>query len=184
MGRITPKSDGTAKGTSGADTIIGSSLSNVFAGMGGSDSLRGGGGVDLIDGGSGNDRIYGDSGNDALAGGLGRDTLYGGSGSDFFAFDVKPTNSTADTIADFSVKYDTIILDKSIFKVAATSEGIMSSGAFWRGSKAHDADDRIIYDKSAGVLYYDPDGTGAKAAIQFAKLSKNLALTYKDFLIF
>ena len=43
--------------------------------------------------------------------------------------------------------------------------------------------DRIIYDSSTGALSYDPDGTGSAAAVQFAELSPDLALTYRDFLI-
>ncbi|MBB4039580.1 Ca2+-binding RTX toxin-like protein [Microvirga flocculans] len=202
MATIKPKPDGTAKGTSAADTITGSGIANIFAGFGGNDTLDGAGGADVIDGGSGNDRIYGGSGNDILGGdsgndwingggggdflvgGAGRDTLTGGSGKDFFIFDTKPAKTAIDTIADFSVRDDTIMLDKGIFKVSATSKGMMSSSAFWTGSKAHDANDRIIFNKSTGALYYDPDGTGAKAAVQIAKLDKGLKLTYKDFLFF
>ena len=76
------------------------------------------------------------------------------------------------------------MLWKGIFKVPASSKGVMSSGAFWIGSQAHDANDRIIYDSSTGALSYDPDGTGSKAAVQFATLGANLKMTYKDFLVF
>ena len=34
---------------------------------------------------------------------------------------------------------------------------------------------------ATGGLFYDSDGTGAAAAIQFATLSKNLALTFTSF---
>jgi serralysin len=49
--------------------------------------------------------------------------------------------------------------------------------------KAHDANDRIIYDKKKGVLYYDQDGTGSKAAIEIATIKKGLKITEKDFFI-
>ena len=202
MGTIKPKSDGTAKGTSRADTIKGSGIANGFVGYGGNDTLDGGGGTDIIDGGSGNDKIYGgtgddiiggDSGNDWLSGGSGTDfivggsgldTMSGGSGTDFFVFDARPSASSIDTVTDFSVKSDTIMLDNGIFKVAASSKGVMSSSAFRKGAMALDSSDRIIYDNSTGALYYDPDGTGSKAAVQIANLSKSLAMTYKDFLIY
>jgi Ca2+-binding RTX toxin-like protein len=176
--------NGNAVGKSGADTINGNSKTNILGGMGGNDTLWGRGGHDLIDGGTGDDRIYGESGNDILSGGAGRDTLTGGSGYDFFAFDSRPSKSSIDIVEDFNVKYDTIMLWKGIFKVAASPNGVISSGAFWAGSKAHDSSDRIIYDKSTGALSYDPDGTGPKAAQQFATLDVNLKMTNKDFVIF
>ncbi len=55
--------------------------------------------------------------------------------------------------------------------------------SFWIGSKAHDKNDRIIYDNKKGILYYDADGTGAKAAVQIATISKKLLMTEKDFFI-
>jgi Ca2+-binding RTX toxin-like protein len=176
--------NGNAVGTSRADLISGNSKSNILGGLGGNDTLRGLGGADIIDAGAGNDRIYGDGGNDLLSGGLGRDTMTGGAGYDFFAFESRLSKSAIDTVTDFSVKYDTIMLWKGIFKVAASSNGLISSAAFWAGSKAHDRSDRIIYDKSTGALSYDPDGTGAKAAQQIATLDKNLKMTHKDFFVF
>ncbi|MBB3020610.1 Ca2+-binding RTX toxin-like protein [Microvirga lupini] len=175
-----PNKDGVAVGTAGSDKVYGDGRSNVLAGLGGNDSLWGRGGADIIDGGNGNDKLYGESGNDFLSGGLGRDTLVGGAGYDFFAFE-KPSASNVDTVEDFNVKYDTIVLHKITFKVPVNSKGFMSSSAFWTGSSAHDSNDRIIYDNNTGALYYDPDGTGAKAAIKFAQLDANLKLTYKDF---
>ncbi|MBJ6125431.1 calcium-binding protein [Microvirga splendida] len=184
MARISLDSDGNAVGTSSADTITGNSRTNIIDARGGNDTVRGGGRADLIDGGTGNDRIFGDGGNDVMSGGAGRDTMTGGSGYDFFAFESRASRSTIDVVTDFSVKYDTIMLWKGIFKVAASSNGVMSSAAFWAGSKAHDSNDRIIYNKGTGALLYDPDGTGSKAAVQFATLDKNLKMTYKDFIVF
>lgn len=184
MARVTLDLNGNALGTSGADTITGNSRTNIIDGRGGNDVIRGGGGADLIDGFSGNDKIYGDGGNDLMSGGAGRDTMTGGSGYDFFAFESRLSNSSIDTVTDFSVKYDTIMLWKNIFKVSASSNGVISSGAFWTGSQAHDASDRIIYNKSTGALFYDADGTGSKAALQFAIIDKNLSVTHKDFIVF
>ena len=107
----------------------------------------------------------------------------GGAGSDFFTFDMRPSINDIDTIDDYSVKADTILLYKKFFKVAADSTGFIKSSAFWIGSAAHDSDDRLIYDNATGALYYDPDGIGARAAVQFAQLDANLNLTRKDFLM-
>ena len=51
------------------------------------------------------------------------------------------------------------------------------------GAAATSAEDRIIYDSSTGNLFYDPDGDGAQAQVQFAQLQTGLALTAADFLI-
>ena len=48
---------------------------------------------------------------------------------------------------------------------------------------AHDADDRIIYDENSGALFYDADGSGAGAAVQFASLRHHPAITAADFLV-
>ena len=89
-----------------------------------------------------------------------------------------------DAIKDFRVVDDTIHLDNAAFtKVGAN--GWLKSSAFWANNtgKAHDSSDRIIYDKDSGVLYYDADGTGKAGGVAFATISKNLALTYKDFYV-
>ena len=70
---------------------------------------------------------------------------------------------------------------KAFSKIA--KKGALSGKAFWAGTKAHDADDRIVYNKKTGALYYDDDGSGAHAMVQIAKLSKNLKLTAKDFFV-
>ncbi|WP_180355838.1 hypothetical protein [Aliirhizobium smilacinae] len=59
--------------------------------------------------------------------------------------------------------------------------GDLSSAAFYAGTAAHDSSDRIIYDKSSGKLFYDADGKGGAAAIQFAQLQKGLSITASDF---
>ncbi|WP_315975114.1 cadherin-like domain-containing protein [Microvirga yunnanensis] len=163
-------------GDVGGETSVGSA---------GADQIVGGGGSDNLSGGLGNDTLTGGSGSDILSGGAGNDVLYGGTGKDSFVFKHKPNASTnKDVIKDFKVVDDTIRLDNAVFtKVGAN--GALKSSAFWTNTtgKAHDRDDRILYDKDSGVLYYDPDGTGSAARVAFATISKNLGLTYKDFYI-
>ncbi|WP_162820426.1 M10 family metallopeptidase C-terminal domain-containing protein [Microvirga calopogonii] len=139
-------------------------------------------------GGADIDIFSGMGGNDTLAGGAGKDTLTGGAGKDVFVFNTAPNKKTnVDTITDFRAKDDDIWLDDAVFKglgkagtMAAPKK--MASKAFYSGSKAHDGDDRIIWDKGKGVLYYDPDGTGAKAQIAIAKLPKK-AVGAGDFFV-
>ncbi len=76
---------------------------------------------------------------------------------------------------------DTIVLDKAIFSALAT--GQLSAAEFVTGTQALDANDHIIYNKTAGTLLYDADGAGGAAAIQFATISKSLSMTYLDFVV-
>ncbi len=54
---------------------------------------------------------------------------------------------------------------------------------FVKATKAQDAEDRIVYDRKTGALYYDQDGSGSKAQVKIAMLNKNLALTHNDFFV-
>jgi Ca2+-binding RTX toxin-like protein len=155
---------------------------NPFVGDAGNNTLYGDAGSNALQGFGGNDRIYGGSGNDRIYGGNGNDVLSGGSGKDSFVFDFKPNKYTnRDTITDFRVVDDTIRLDNAVFTKVG-SNGTLKSGAFYANftGKAHDRDDRIIYEKDTGKLFYDADGTGSKAAIHFATVGKKLAMTNKD----
>ncbi|MET0531446.1 MAG: calcium-binding protein, partial [Microvirga sp.] len=90
---------------------------------------------------------------------------------------------------NFNVKDDAIYLENAIFKKLGSKgselkPAQLSKAAFWIGNKAHDANDRIIYNKQKGILLYDEDGTGAKAAIQIAILDRNIKkISEKDFFI-
>jgi len=86
-----------------------------------------------------------------------------------------------DTIGDFNIAQDTINLSNNIF--TAIGNGTLAANAFVMGSAAGDADDRIIYDPVTGALYYDADGNGGGAAVQFATLATGLALTNADFVV-
>ena len=87
-------------------------------------------------------------------------------------------------ITDFNVSEDQILLDLRIFTELG-DEGALTFGSFHKSSAgtAQDANDRIIYDTDSGALSYDADGSGQGAAIQFATLAKNLALSADDFYI-
>ena len=141
-----------------------------------------------ITGNAGNNTINGGLGNDKLWGGLGNDVLSGGAGKDIFVFDTKP-NRTAnlDKILDFSVKDDTIWLDNKIFtklgKGTPTKPVKLNAKFFTIGDKAKDGNDYLVYNAKTGVLSYDIDGSGTKAAVAIATLKKGLKLTYADFFV-
>jgi parallel beta-helix repeat protein len=128
-----------------------------------------------------NNTLSGNNGDDRLDGGLGKDSLTGGNGKDSFVFSAALSPPNIDVIKDFKVVDDTIVLDRAIF--TALSAGQLAAESFVVGSQAIDADDHIIYDRAAGALLYDADGAGGLDAVQFASISKNLAMTYLDFVV-
>jgi len=136
-----------------------------------------------VDAGGGDDTVIGTAGAETIAGGSGNDVLTGGAGNDAFLFNAKPDMwGNVDTITDFSVPGDTILIDHLAFtKIGKV--GAFAAANLVIGTKALDAADRLIYDKTSGNLFYDADGSGKGAAILFAHLSPNLSLTASDFLI-
>jgi Ca2+-binding RTX toxin-like protein len=125
--------------------------------------------------------LVGNHGDNVLDGLGGADLLVGHGGADMFLFSVRPNGGDVDRIADFSLVDDSIGLDAAIFR--AGPAGVLRAQAFYVGAAAHDATDRIIYNSATGALYYDADGSGAGAAVQFAEVSAGLAMTNADFVI-
>ncbi len=160
----------------------GNSLANEITGNSRANSLTGLDGNDTLYGESGDDSLSGGAGNDSLIGGVGSDTLNGGAGADTFVFaDV----ASVDTISDFKVGEDRIGLYKAGMG-SLGAPGNLRAGAFWSGADAvagHDSTDRIIYNTSTGAVYYDADGSGSGAAIQFALVTGAPNLGFGDFLI-
>ncbi|MET0531111.1 MAG: cadherin domain-containing protein [Microvirga sp.] len=179
----------TKSGTNASERVIGEYGNDRAFGFGGNDTIFGQAGHDTLYGGDGDDYVIGGdgttaaSGDDWLYGGTGRDTLTGGDGRDIFVFDLRPNARTnLDFISDFNSPEDTMYLARSAF--TTIRKGGLAKSAFVVGNKVHDSNDRIIYVKSQGALFYDPDGTGRKPAIQFAMVQKNAALSHTDFFIF
>jgi hypothetical protein len=118
-----------------------------------------------------------------ITGNAGNNRLYGGDGNDSFRFDTALSPLTnVDTIIDFNVSDDTILLANAIF-TALTVTGTLAEAAFHIGPAAASTDHRIIYDNVSGDLFYDPNGDAAGGSILFAHLLPGLALTFQDFLV-
>ena len=178
-------------GGSNEDRLYGDDGDDSLFGDGSSDTVYGGDGNDLIDGGSSADRLYGGSNSDTIIGGSSNDTLYGGgssdtltggTGSDVFVFDTG-IGASIDVITDFNPVEDTIRLEDSIF--AGLSVGALGASAFVANlsGAATSSSHRVIYETDTGALWFDQDGTGAGARVQFATLGTGLALTAADFLV-
>ncbi|HTU12232.1 MAG TPA: Ig-like domain-containing protein [Allosphingosinicella sp.] len=127
--------------------------------------------------------LFGNEGANLLDGGAGSDFLDGKGGADIFAFTTALGAGNVDTVAAFQAGLDRIALDDAIFTALGGGPGALGANAFHSGGAAADGADRIIYNSATGQLFYDADGTGAAAAIQFATLSPGLALAASDFTI-
>jgi serralysin len=160
-------------------------------------TIRGTPRADVLTGENGNDTIYGSGANDALSGlggddrihgGAGKDQLTGGAGKDVFVFDTRLNKRTnVDKISDFRYQDDSIYLENryltKLGSGTASKPKKFKSDMFVQNTKAQDAEDRIVYDKRTGKLYYDEDGTGAKAQILIATLTNKATLKYHDFFV-
>lgn len=202
----------TLKGKGGSDTILGgggndrldgSAGNDTLTGEAGNDRLNGGGGRDRLDGSAGNDTLTGSGGNDTLLGGAGNDELKGDAGNDLlnggggadkfiYASRKRFTRRTfgKDTIANFVVGSDTIVLDKTAFASlnSRAGNGFSNDAEFAvvrNNSAASSSSAEIVYVSSSGNLYYNPNGSdaGFGGGGQFAKLTGKPDLTESDFLI-
>jgi Ca2+-binding RTX toxin-like protein len=122
-----------------------------------------------------------------LAGGLGNDTLTGGLGNDKFVFETAlDAASNVDQITDFTAG-DLIALDNDVFTAlgaaGALGAGLFTSGAGVTGASVAGQTAGIYHDTSTGNLYYDADGFGGVAAVHFAALTTNPALTVASFIV-
>ena len=173
-----------------SNKITGNVLNNALTGNGGNDILNGDSGNDILTGGEGGDTMSGDNGsdtllggdgNDKLIGGLGRDLLTGGTGKDRFWL-TRSRKGDADKITDFRAIDDTICVSQKSFS-KSLKRGTISADRFVLGSQAQDGDDRFIYSKSTGALFFDADGRGGKAQVQIAQLTNRAAITRSDIFI-
>jgi Ca2+-binding RTX toxin-like protein len=151
-------------------------------------TLTGNSGANQLKGLNGNDKLLGGGGGDQLFGGAGKDTLTGGAGGDTFVFDTGLSSTdNVDLITDFTRGSDVLRLSGEWFTLLSGQTALTEAQLYAAAgaTAAHDADDVIIYNKTTGALFYDPDGQGGLASIQFAKLGSGPnTLGIGDFEIF
>jgi Ca2+-binding RTX toxin-like protein len=126
--------------------------------------------------------VIGSAGTNNLNGGAGADALHGNGGADNFTFTTTLGGGNIDAILDFSVAAgDKVVLDDAVF--TGLGLGALSADAFVSGPAALDGNDRIIYDRTTGALYFDADGSNAGAAVQFATVHNAPLLSASDFMV-
>jgi RHS repeat-associated protein len=118
---VTPANSIT--GTSGNDSLNGSSANNFIQGLAGNDTIYGNGGDDILFGGEGNDVIYSAAGNDLIDGGPGNDTIWLGGGQDIVVLN---RGNGSDTIYNYAVGSTRFKLDAGL---AFSNLGIVQSGS-------------------------------------------------------
>jgi Ca2+-binding RTX toxin-like protein len=180
----------TLNGGAGEDVLTGAAGNDLLNGDAGDDFLRGGTGIDSLDGGAGNDRLEGDEGADTLDGGAGNDVLVGGEGNDNFLFNDTLGTTNVDTLMDFggagATVLDVIQLENTGIFSALAATGALSVDNFVSNATgtAMDGDDFIVYNTTTGALFYDADGNGGGAAVQFAVIASDVdGLTAADFVV-
>ena len=166
--------------TNRLNLILSNSIENITGGSS-NDTLTGNSLNNTLKGGSGTDVLNGGTGNDILIGGTGNDTLTGGTGSDRFTFNSRTEG--IDRITDFSVIDDTIFVSAAGFGGGLVVGSAIAASQFVLGSAATTSSQRFIYSQSTGALFFDQDGTGAIAKIQFATLNTGLSLTNADIFV-
>jgi Ca2+-binding RTX toxin-like protein len=130
-----------------------------------------------------NNIIIGNSGANNLYGGAGDDTLTGGGGSDRFQF--RSTTEGIDTITDLVSGTDKIEISASGFGGGLVA-GLLSNAQLAIVSEeavATEASQRFLYNSTTGALFFDADGNGEGAAVQFATLSSPTTLVAGDFVM-
>jgi Ca2+-binding RTX toxin-like protein len=195
-------------GGAGIDTLVINALSAVTVDLGAGTMSGGGGGgtgtatlanienfetMDLsasahdIRGSAGANVLSIRTGDAMLNGAGGNDTLTGGSGANRFVFDQAPGIVNADTITDFEINFDELVLDLAAMP-ALGSPGPFASGddRFHAAPGAvggADAEDRVIYNMSTGDVLYDADGNGSGMAQLIATLQGAPTLGAADIVV-
>ena len=111
-------------GKAGLDTLFGGGGDDFLIGATGADRLYGGDGMDRLYGGAGRDFLAGGDGNDRLFGRVGDDVLVGGEGKDRFFFLETDGAASNDTILDFEVGPDLLVMrGLAVSNVETTAKG-------------------------------------------------------------
>lgn len=155
----------------GATTVVGANSIervNLFGSntLLAGDRIGGTSGDDTLSGLGGDDTLLGGGGNDLILGGTGADVMSGGGGADVFQF------TSADGSLDHVV--DLQAFDHLRFSAFGFGGGLVAGGTVTLVSGvapvATGPGGTFLYDTATGILSWDVDGTGVKAAVAVAEL--------------
>ena len=127
----------------------------------------------ILEGGGGIDTLLGGFQDDEIVGGVGNDVLTGNDGGDRFTYTA--LNHGVDTITDFDVSEDLIVVDASAFG-GGLIPGVLDASQFTLGATAQDSNDRFIFNPNNDRLLYDSDGNGSASPRAIANLSNGVTL--------
>ena len=131
------------------------------------------------------ENAIGGTGNDTLIGNSIANQLSGGAGQDNFIFAAELSASNIDTITDFNALEDIITLDRSIFKNLNLGDKLNTS-SFLISNNAQAAENslqRIVFNTTNHALFYDIDGVGGVAPIEFAIVTNAVQLNADVFFL-
>lgn len=114
--------------------------------------------------------LSGNGSNNILRGGAGVDTLFGGGGEDIFV--ISEEIGTIDQIIDFESGEDKIALTGRVFRSLFDKKRQLKDGVIGEKLKMDEV----------GVLWFDADGTGKKAAFEIAAIGVQDSLDPADFI--
>lgn len=117
--------------------------------------------------------LSGNAGANVLNGRGGADSLFGGAGDDQFVLDKKSLKD-ADTITDFTVGEDTIVLSGRVFHDLRDDDGNFDAAA-WGSTLRYDADN--------GALIFDSNGAKAGGEITIALIGTVEGLDADSFVL-
>jgi Ca2+-binding RTX toxin-like protein len=179
--------------------LNGATAATITVGGVNADTVRN---IECITGGSGADTLTGDGLRNQLRGGTGADILNGKLGSDLlsggsdleidrFVFDTALGATNVDTVHEFVLGFDQLVLDDDVFTRFTGTVGGTSLSAdnlvVDYEAVALDANDYLLFDTKTSLLSYDADGSGVGAAVAVTYVYYAPLLTYQpsasDFLI-
>jgi Ca2+-binding RTX toxin-like protein len=153
-------------GTPNSDSFRTTAYPETINGLSGDDDIYGDAGNDILNGNDGDDLLLGETGNDILTGGIGSDEFT-------FALSSLPA-AGVDTITDFGLYSDKVILSKPIFSSLETNGGnptmggnLLQAGDFSMINVAATSEvaiagtslNEIVYNVVTGNLFYNPNNS-------------------------
>ena len=123
-----------------------------------------------LTGDTGSNTLSGNGGDNVIRGGAGVDTLFGGGGEDVFV--ISAEKNSVDQVLDFESGEDKIALSGRAFKSLFGKDKQLKEGVIG---------ENLLLD-GEGVVWFDADGAGRKAAVKVAIIGVQDSLEQADFI--